>query len=99
MWTDTIWQYAVYFESFGPMSELPRGSRHCYCDFDELYSNPTNVENASDGYITGRRAEQIFRYLRVYYTFLLKKSGRKLDFFKEFDEWHEIRQVHKGSFI
>jgi hypothetical protein len=72
-------------------SDLPEGSQYWYCDFDEIYDNPTHVENPSSAYIIGKRAEQIFRYLRVYYTKLQKKNGRDLDFFEEFDGWNQIR--------
>ncbi|KAJ5197224.1 hypothetical protein N7449_007703 [Penicillium cf. viridicatum] len=71
--------------------DLPKGSKYWYSDFDEIYHDPTHVENPSSAYIIGARAEQIFRYLRVYYNNLQKKSGRDPDFFEEFDGWNEIR--------
>ncbi|CAP79878.1 hypothetical protein PCH_Pc12g02510 [Penicillium rubens Wisconsin 54-1255] len=74
--------------------DLPEGSQYWYNEFDEIYNEPTHVENPSSAYIIGARAEQIFRYLRIYYSNLQKKSGRDLEFFEEFDGWDGI---HEGN--
>jgi hypothetical protein len=71
-------------------SDLPDGSKYWYNEFDEIYHEPTLAVNTSSAYIIGARAEQIFRYLRIYYSNLQKKSGRNLDFFEQFDGWYEI---------
>ncbi|CAG8131313.1 unnamed protein product [Penicillium nalgiovense] len=71
--------------------DLPEGSQYWYNNFDNIYHYPTNVQNPSPAYIIGARTEQIFRYLRVYYT-NLQKSGRDTDFFEEFDGWDGIRE-------
>lgn len=72
-------------------SDLPEGSMYWYNEFDEIYDDPTHVGHSSFAYIIRARAEQIFRYLRVYYTSLKKKSGRDVDLFEEFDGWNHIR--------
>lgn len=72
-------------------SKLGEGSRYWFLEFDRLYQSPEGETNSSRSRIMRKNAEQIFHYLKVLYTKLVKKSKRDRFYFLERSRWNQIR--------